>query len=352
MISRIKFQLVFGTLIFCLLFSVTTKGQCTWHTQFFDGFEYTTSCPDILPGLVYTTIPQSYSVHSGIKSLYLNFVNCTTATGAGACVGDTVYRRVISVCPNVPMRISSWYTTTFSGAQCNMQITITDATNTVLKNTPSIVAPYSPQWVQYQSGQFTPTTSTITLIMITNVAGGNGNDLSMDDVLVEQCNKLNVGSDTTVCNNQVLTLNPGNFVSYLWNTGAVTPTIQAAASVSGNSVNYYFVDVVDTSGCSFRDSIKINFTVCSFIDESYAETPVKIVPGYSNQEFIVSIGELNANTFFIVSDISGKETDRIKLHQATQTILLSPKNHGIYFYKIVTDKQIKNAGKISIASSY
>lgn len=349
--SIMKGNIISSILALCLLFSTASKSQCTWHTQFFDGFEYTTACPDILPGLVYTTVPQAYSVHSGLKSLYLNFVNCTTATGAGACVGDTVYRRVISVCPNVPMRISSWYTTTFSGAQCNMQITIADGNNVVLKNTPSLVAPYSPQWIQYQSGQFTPTTNTIKLIMITNVAGGNGNDLSMDDVLVEQCNKLNVGSDTTVCNNQILTLNPGNFTSYLWNTGASTPTIQAAASAGGNSVKYYFVDVIDSNGCSYRDSIKINFTVCSFIDKVNNNTSIQIFPIPSNQELTIVSKELKANTFFIVTDINGRETDRILLDQATQIISLSAKTQGIYFYKIILGLELLDAGKISITSN-
>ena len=325
-----------------------SNAQCTWHTQFFDGFEYSTSCPDILPGLVYTTIPQSYSVHGGLKSLYLNFVNCTTATGAGACVGDTVYRRVISVCPNVPMRISSWYTTTFSGAQCNLQITITDGNNAVLKNTPSIIAPFSPQWVQYQSGQFTPSTNTIVLIMITNVAGGNGNDLSMDDVLVEQCNHLNVGSDTTVCNTQVITLNPGTFNSYLWNTGSINSSIQASTTVTGNSVKYYFVDVVDTNGCTYRDSIKINFTVCSFIKNENKDGSVKLFPNPSNDQLKISTEKFTGNLFFTLNDVTGRQVLKIQIENSLQNISLTDFGNGVYFYSLINESKIVDTGKLII----
>ncbi|MBL0046894.1 MAG: T9SS type A sorting domain-containing protein [Bacteroidetes bacterium] len=321
------------------------KSQCTWHTQFFDGFEYTTPCPDILTGLVYTTVPQAYSVHSGAKSLYLNFVNCTTATGAGACVGDTVYRRTISVCPNVPMRISSWYTTTFSGGQCNMHITITDGNNVVLKNTPSLLAPFSPQWVQYQSGQFTPTTNTIKLIMLTNVAGGNGNDLSMDDILVEQCNHLNVGSDTTVCNTQVITLSPGAFNSYLWNTGSTGASIQASTSISGNSVKYYYVDVVDTNGCTYRDSIKINFTVCSFIPDIGKKT-LQVFPNPANGQLNIVSNFISENTYLIISDVSGRELQKIKIDQISQTIKLHEWSNGTYLYRLIREGELMDAGKI------
>ena len=50
--------------------------QCNWRSQLSDGFEYTTACPYVISGTVYTNIPQTYSVHSGMRSLYLNFVDC------------------------------------------------------------------------------------------------------------------------------------------------------------------------------------------------------------------------------------------------------------------------------------
>lgn len=343
-----KSFLIYFSLILSF-FTINSKAQCTWHTQFFDGFEYTTACPDILPGLVYTTIPQSYSVHSGLKSLYLNFVNCTA--GTGACIGDTVYKRSISVCPNVPMRISSWYTTTFSGTQCNMHIIIADANNAVLKDKPSLLAPHSPSWIQYQSGQFTPTTNSIYLIMITNVAGGNGNDLSMDDILVEQCNHSNIGSDTTVCNSQVLTLNPGNFSSYLWNTGSTSPSIQASTSTSGNSVKYYYVDVVDTNGCTYRDSIKINFTVCSFVNAMSKKSVLHIYPNPAANDLIVVSDDWKPETYFFLSDIGGREIMKAKIETDHQKISLINLNNGVYFYKILLNGAMMDAGKLSISKN-
>ena len=104
-----------------------------------------------------------------------------------------------------------------------MRMLILDANNNVLVNTANILAPYSPSWILYQSGSFNPTTSTIKFVMITNVDGGNGNDLSMDDFLVEQCYPVIFGNDTTICNTQTVTLNAGSgYASYLWNNGATT----------------------------------------------------------------------------------------------------------------------------------
>jgi len=178
-----------------------TFAQCVWANQFYDGFEYSTACPNVIPSITYTAIPQSYAVHTGTKSLYLNFVDCIG--GTGACVGALVYERVVPVCIGLDMRFSAFLTTTFSGAQCNMKITISDANNVILSNTDSVAASYSPVWTSYTSATMVPTTSTITIRMYTNVGGGNGNDLSMDDFKLDQCLTSGINSFTVgvICNN-------------------------------------------------------------------------------------------------------------------------------------------------------
>ncbi|MEO8147316.1 MAG: gliding motility-associated C-terminal domain-containing protein [Bacteroidia bacterium] len=159
--------------------------SCTWHSLLADSYEYTTVCPDIIPGTTYQNSPASWAAHSGTYSLYLNFVDSNIAGGTVA--GTKVYERTIDVCPNFPTQISLWLTTTFAGIQCDMHLQITDANGVILADTSSIAAPYAPQWYQYQSGSFVPATSTIQFRMFTNVGGGGGNDLSMDDFLVEHC---------------------------------------------------------------------------------------------------------------------------------------------------------------------
>jgi len=165
--------------------TIIDVGTCTFHTQLFDGYEYLTACPDLIPGTTYQTIPATWVNHSGSRALYLNFVDSSTASGTNA--GDLVYRRIIKTCPGLPTRISAWLTTTFAGLQCNMHFRITDVAGNILADTPAVVMPYAPVWFQYQSPILSPVNDTLVFLMYTNIGGGPGNDLSMDDFLVEQC---------------------------------------------------------------------------------------------------------------------------------------------------------------------
>ncbi len=181
--------------ITCLVLLLGVKisfAQCSWQNTLTDGFEYQTICPDIVPGTTVHNTPQAFAVHSGSYSLYLNFINCTA--GSGTCAGDTVYKRHFSVCRNMTVRFSAWLTTSFNGLQCDMRIVIVDGNGIVLNLQPNVVAPYSPAWIQYSSGSITPSTDDVYFIMITNVGGGNGNDLSMDDFLFETCYPTVLGS--------------------------------------------------------------------------------------------------------------------------------------------------------------
>ncbi len=174
--------------------------QCTWQTELSDGFEYSTVCPYLIPGTTIHNTPQSFAVHGGSLSLYLNFNNCVG--GVGTCAGAKVFERGFTVCRNQPHRFSAWLTTSFSGLQCNVNIVIKDGNGTILNNQLQVLAPYSPAWIQYQSGVVTPLTDSLVFVMYTNVGGGNGNDLSMDDFLLEKC--VGGGTSTTfqsVCDN-------------------------------------------------------------------------------------------------------------------------------------------------------
>jgi hypothetical protein len=240
-------------MLLLLLASVSGNAQCNWTPVLSDGFEYSTACPDIIPGTTIHTIPQAYAVHSGSKSLYLNFVNCTT--GVGTCPGDTVYVRTFEVCKNMPLRFTTYLTTSFSGLQCNVRIVIVDGNNVVLNDQPGIQPPYAPSWSQYNSGSVTPTTTSVKFIMITNVGGANGNDLSMDDFFLEKCYPTSTMTYTpkNICSNvtqyNLFNLLPGtnNDTTGLWTGtsvlgGGYLGTFTTGVSQIGNytyTSNYY-----------------------------------------------------------------------------------------------------------------
>ncbi len=182
------------------LFNINNaQAQCTWQPILTDGFEYTNIIPDLIPGTTYQNVPQTFSVHSGAKSMYMNFVNCVS--GTGTCAGALVYVRTLSVCENMPVRISLWLTTTFTGGQSNMKMVIRDGNGLVLDSTANVLAPYSPTWTQYISNAVTSTTPTITFSMYTNVDGGPGNDLSCDDFKFEKCISVSSSRAYSVCAN-------------------------------------------------------------------------------------------------------------------------------------------------------
>jgi hypothetical protein len=62
----------------------------------------------------------------------------------------------------------------------------------------------------------------------------------------------NLGNDTTICWKQKVTLDPGAYSSYLWNTGATSRTLNADSNIT------YSVVVTDANGCKANASRGIN----------------------------------------------------------------------------------------------
>ncbi len=253
-------------LVLTLLISFTnisnSKAECTWHRVLFDSYEYTTQIPDLIPGTTVHNTPQSWAVHSGNTSMYMNFSNTLPA-------GSLVYQRTVPVCPDMPVRISAYLTTSFSGVQCEARIEITDGNNVTLANTSSIVASYFPAWSYYQSVEVSPTTAVVIIKLYTQVAGSQGgNDMSFDDLLVEQCNPLNIGNDTTICNTASLVIDAGSgYNSYWWDDNSTNQTRTVSTIVPGVTTQSYSVTVHDTNTCIYYDTIQVTYTVCSGIED-------------------------------------------------------------------------------------
>lgn len=184
-------------------FHKTQYGQCSWSNLLADGFEYSqsTTSPDFITGLSYALPhPASYAAHSGSQSVYINFIDSNSTSPPGTRAGTLFYRKTITICPNIPYRVSMWLCTTFSGLQCNVKIVLKDANGAVLNAVNNFPCPYAPSFGQYTSGVVTPTTSTIVLDLYTNVGGSGGNDLSVDDLLIEQClTSPGVKTQTSLC---------------------------------------------------------------------------------------------------------------------------------------------------------
>lgn len=202
------------TLFFFLSLIATpqsTQAQCTFQTLNSDGFEYTTPVPDLLPGVSVHSSPMptgfasGYVAYAGTYAMYLNFIDCNG--GLGTCAGAKVYERTYTVCPGMPVRIRAWMTTMFSGAnylQSDLKLVIRDANGVLLDSVPSLVCPFrsSGGWIEYISDTVVSNTSTILFSMFTNVDGGQGNDLTVDNMRLEGCVRNGSTQVTAICPNQ------------------------------------------------------------------------------------------------------------------------------------------------------
>lgn len=73
-------------------------------------------------------------------------------------------------------------------------------------------------------------------------------------------------NDTSICDGDFVTLSPGKFSTYLWNTGAITPSIQI------NGQGQYWVIVKDSLGCSNSDT----FNLLAVYSKPFNFLPVQI----------------------------------------------------------------------------
>jgi gliding motility-associated-like protein len=79
----------------------------------------------------------------------------------------------------------------------------------------------------------------------------NGCTATVGTVLQPKGVQVNLGNDTAICNGQTITLNAGNFSTYVWDDFSNQP--QRIISKAG----VYFVKVTTTDGCTSGDTIKV-----------------------------------------------------------------------------------------------
>ena len=72
--------------------------------------------------------------------------------------------------------------------------------------------------------------------------------------------EIDLGNDTILCSMSTLNLGVAGNYSYLWNTSDTTPII------SINSAGNYSVQILDSLGCEFRDSINIYYLPIPYVD--------------------------------------------------------------------------------------
>ncbi|MCB9360549.1 MAG: gliding motility-associated C-terminal domain-containing protein [Flavobacteriales bacterium] len=148
--------------------------QCTYTSIEFDSYEYTTVCPDIIPGTVIHDSPQTFNAYTGNTALYLNIVDG---------LSGAIYDRTFTICPNQDYRFNYWIADAW-GDWNDVTINVYDAGNNLLSTVNTVT---TGTWVNIFTPTFTPTTPTIRFEIVTNRPGAPGNDLAFDDLTLEVC---------------------------------------------------------------------------------------------------------------------------------------------------------------------
>lgn len=152
---------------------------------------------------------------------------------------------------------------------------------------------------------------------VTMFAGSN----TMSDTIEITVNPLpqvNLGSDISINTGVSTTLSAANVgVTYLWNTGAVTPSINV------NSPGTYFVTVTDSIGCKASDTIIVSLKTVGF-DELYKTTDI-ITVSPNPSKYIIHIKAL-----------SGNGISRIEIYNLLGQLVMSEKieNKSIVDFKV------------------
>jgi hypothetical protein len=125
------------------------------------------------------------------------------------------------------------------------------------------------------------------------------------NIIVNPAPTVNLGRDTMVCAQTVVTLNAGTgFTSVQWSTGAISNSISVDSSGIGFGSKTITVNVTNTAGCVGRDTVVVTFDNCSGIETSHEPAfGVYFYPNPFNGNFhILTERPLD----YFIYDISGR----------------------------------------------
>ncbi len=94
---------------------------------------------------------------------------------------------------------------------------------------------------------------------------------------------VELGADTIICHNSVMTLNAGNpGATYLWSTGEMTQTITVNAEDYEYGSHVFSVLVTSEAGCENDGEITVEIKDCTSIDENSQLVDISVFPNPSN----------------------------------------------------------------------
>lgn len=160
------------------------------------------------------------------------------------------------------------------------------------------------------------------------------NNSSCSHVIYQYSSLNQVASTQTICLNQTLTLYPGVFNSYQWNTGQLTDSIQVGPFLQADSL-YYSV-MVSNGMCSGEYGYPVIIDNCVGIEEN--EITFDVYPNPTSNEFTIN-GNYVTGSVIKLTNLLGEMVYSNTLYSNLQTIDVSGLPAGFYTLSLMTENR-------------
>lgn len=158
---------------------------------------------------------------------------------------------------------------------------------------------------------------------------------------------VDIGSDTTVCNNEYLTLQTdGEYDTYLWSNGDTGPATTFLPGDLGIGLKEFGI-IVTKDGCTGIDDITLNVIVCNpGINEYYNSPQISLFPNPAKDKISVFIDGEEKKIKLDIFDIQGNNVYSellLNTHQKdySKEIKIEFLNRGIYLVKFHNENFIR-----------
>jgi hypothetical protein len=152
-------------------------------------------------------------------------------------------------------------------------------------------------------------------------------------VLANPAPSVNLGPDSTICDDQTLSLDAGNpGVLYSWSNGATTQTITV------NTENVYAVTVVNGFGCTATDDVLVEVETCVGTNEADWASELQLFPNPTSGYVTLQLSLANAAEVRVeVLNALGQvvQTQHFgDANELSQTFELNNLAQGTYFFRV------------------
>jgi large repetitive protein len=146
---------------------------------------------------------------------------------------------------------------------------------------------------------------------------------------------VNLGADTTICTTATLTINAGNFNNYTWQDNSNGSSFVVDGTTLGAGDYTFYVDVTDANGCTGTDSIHVNVSVCTGIDQG-GDLNFSIIPNPADGKISIQHPGISGDLQIEILNLQGEVLQSIQTTNAGGAIQLDLSGfaQGIYYIRV------------------